>query len=150
VKINLKNKKGFTTVDLSIAMIVIVMFVVIMTSVSYNIYTSSTEAKRTAIALNYGVDIFEHIGALNYNEVIASYDLFKIDGMENFEHIATSSNDKESKVSGKIGTYEFEVKIQDYKNEGLIKIITLTIKYPVSKKNTETIELQRLKIIEEV
>ncbi|MCI9365743.1 MAG: hypothetical protein HFJ54_03935 [Clostridia bacterium] len=57
MKINLKNKNGFTTIDLTIALIVVMLFVTIMTSISYNTYLVSTEAKRTAVALNYAVRI---------------------------------------------------------------------------------------------
>ena len=72
MKIDLKSKDGFSTIDLGIAMLIIILFVAIMTSYIYNVHLSSTEAKRTATALNYAVDIFENIGRLNFSEVTAS------------------------------------------------------------------------------
>lgn len=148
MKINFKSKKGFTTIDLTIAMIVVLIFVVIMTSISFNVYSSSTEAKRTATALNYAVDIFEHIGVLNFGEVSASYEILEVESLKALEYTDVSSSGVTDKVSGKIGTYNIDLTIEDYKGEGVIKIITLKITYPVSKKNTETIEMQRLKVAE--
>lgn len=141
--INLKNNKGFTTVDVGLAMIVLVIFVVIMTSISYNVYLSSIEAKRTAVALNYAVDIFEHIGELDYDEVtVEGNKIFDIESIENFEY-----GDKTAEtITGKIGTYNIELKIEDYNGEDVIKIITLKITYPISKNNTEKIEIQRIKV----
>lgn len=63
---------GFTTVDISVAMLVIIIFVSITSSVMYNVYLSSTEARRTATALNYAVDIFENIGIMDYSAVTES------------------------------------------------------------------------------
>lgn len=146
MKINIKSKKGFTTVDLTIAMIVVLMFVVIMTSISYNVYQTSTEAKRTAVALNYAVDIFEHIGVVDFGEVAASYEILEVESLKALEYTDVSSSGVTDKVSGKIGTYNIDLTIEDYKGEGVIKIITLKITYPVSKKDTEVIEMQRLKV----
>ena len=144
----LKNVKGFTAIVLSIAMILALIFVTIMTSMSYNSYTSSIEAKRTAVAVNYAVDIFEHIGELNFNEVTASDSLFNIEAISDFETTSITLNENGvDYVRGEIGTYEIELGIQDYNNAGKIKIISLTITYPVSRKNTEKVEFQRLKTI---
>ncbi len=146
MKINLKGKRGFTTIDLSIAMIVILIFVVIMTSISYNIYLSSIEAKRTAVALNYAVDIFEHIGALDFGEVTASYEMLEIDSLNELVYKEVSSNNGIDKITGSIGTYDIEIEIEDYRKGGVVKLITLTINYPVSRKNSESIELKRVKV----
>ena len=75
MKIDLKNKKGFATTDLTIAMLIALILVIIMASFSYNVYLSSIEAKRTAVALNYAIDIFELIGDTSYEDVTASISL---------------------------------------------------------------------------
>ena len=149
MRIDFKNNRGFTTVDTGVAMIIFVIFAVIMTSISYSVYQSSIEAKRTAVALNYGVDIFENIGQLDYSEVTASSDkIFDIDALSTFEEEDASIDGVEGieTITGKIGTYNIELKIEDYNGENLIKIITLKITYPISKSNTEKVELQRLKV----
>ena len=146
---NLKNEKGYTVIDIGMAVFVIIIFTAIITSISYNVYSSSTEAKRTAVALNYCVDIFEQIGKLDYEEVNAeSGDLFEIEDMGEFiQENVTTVNGTEI-ITGRIKTYNIELRIEDYKGGGIIKIITLKITYPVSRNNTEYIEMQRLKIIE--
>lgn len=148
MKIDLKAKRGFTTVDLTIAMLVVLIFAVIMTSISYNIYLSSIEAKRAAVALNYAVDIFEHIGEIDYSEVTASYDIFEIASLNGIEYDEVVTNNGKETVKAKIGTYKIELNIEDYNDENVIKIVTLKIEYPVSRKNTEKLEMQRLKVID--
>lgn len=145
MKINLKNKRGFTTVDLSIALIVVILFVSVMTSISYNVYLSSTEAKRTAVALNYGVELFEHIGAMDFEEVVPSYELVETENLGTMKDIVINANS----VEGNKGTYKIRVSIQDYKNANKIKIISLKIEYPISRKKSESIELERIKVVEE-
>ena len=142
MKINLKKEKGFTTVDVSIAMIVTVLFVTIMSSVMYSVYLASTEARRTATALNYAVDIFEYIGMADFGEV---YEDGVLKNIENLDITGISSTSEGA--TGKIGTYDIKVKITDPIGDNLVKLITLTITYPVSAKNTEKIELQRIKTI---
>lgn len=145
MKINLKNKRGFTTIDLSIALIVVILFVSVMTSISYNVYLSSTEAKRTAVALNYGVELFEHIGAMDFEDIVPSYELVETENLGTMKDIVINANS----VEGNKGTYKIRVSIQDYKNGNKIKIISLKIEYPISRKKSESIELERIKVVEE-
>ncbi len=147
MKINLRGKRGFTTVDFSIAMIVIIIFVVIMTSISNSVYMSSMEAKRTAVALNYAVDIFEHIGEVNFDEVVASTNLLAIESLKDIEYEKVTTENGADIIVGKIGTYKINLRIKDYKGDQVVKIITLKITYPVSKNKTETIEMKRIKTI---
>ena len=146
MRTNLKGKKGFTTIDLLMSMMIVVIFASVMASVSYNTYLSSIEAKRTATALNYAVDIFEHIGILNFDEVQVSNDILNIEALSELEYTEVGTNI----VKAKNGPYNITLGIEDYKNDNKIKIITLTIEYQVSRKNTEKVELQRLKIIDTV
>lgn len=155
ITIDLKDRKGITSIDLSIAMIVVLIFTIIMSSISYNVYASSMEAKRTAVAINYAVDIFEHIGALDFEDVIASYDLLDTDSLKDFEYNQVTTNNNIDTITGKIGTYNIEIIIEDLdknedsKGDGLIKLITLNINYSISRKNEENLTMQRLKLINE-
>lgn len=143
MKINLKKEKGFTTIDVSVAMMIAVVFVAIMSSMLYSVYASSTESKRTAMALNYAVDIFERIGAVAYDDVYEEGILRSVQST-NVTGIQSAGTDKGT--NAKIGTYEINLKIEDEYNDNTIKLITLTIKYPISAKKTETMELQRIKV----
>ncbi len=154
MKINLKGKNGFTSIDLTISMLVVIVFVALMSSVSYNVYLASMEARRTATALNYAVDIFEHIGVLNFQEVTTAL-------MEDFGDFEETSKTSET-VEGSINGYDITLTIQGYGEDNYdgtnttldaytsgdyIKVITLTITFKVSSKTTESIEMQRIKNI---
>lgn len=138
----IKKDDGFTTVDIGIAMMIVIVFVSIMTSMLYSVYSSSTEAKRTAVALNYAVDIFEEIGKEAYSNVSEDSILRSIKEV----NIGTIVSQGEGNgTNAKIGTYDINLKIVDPYGDNKLKLVTLTITYPVSAKNTEKIELQRLK-----
>lgn len=142
--INLKNNRGITAVDAGIALVIVVLFAVSMTSLFYNAYLSSTEAKRTAVGLNYAVDIFENIGSKTFKEITPTSAL---SGITEIKDVSGSSSGTGT-ATAKIGTYNITLDIKNYSDTDKIKIITLKIEYPVSRKNTEKIELQRLKVIE--
>lgn len=150
-----KNReKGFTTVDISIAMIVVSMFVTIMGSVLYNVYLSSTEAKRTATALNYAVDIFEAIGdkTMSFSSITPEKVLANLSNELEIDEITPEETADEQIATGKIGTSKgaYDIKLtmtEPFKKE--IKDFKLTITYNVAaKKEPETVELERIRVIE--
>ncbi len=126
MKTKVKEDRGFTSVDITIAMLVIIIFVSISTSLMYSVYVSQTEARRNATALNYAVDVFEAIGTMQYSEVTKSNVINKLGKVDNSYTIDIDINDNE------------------YPNE--IKLITLRITYKTSSKDTQTLELQRVKV----
>ena len=154
MKINFKEKKGFTTVDLTLAMLVLILFATILASYMYSVYLSSMEARRTATALNYAVDIFEHIGEISFNSVNAEgFTILAIDSIKGLN--VTKRDLTKSEVEAEVGTYVIRLKIRNYKDGSRIKIITLEILYPVSRKQMESgkdayekIVLERLKVSE--
>ena len=82
--------------------------------------------------------LFEHIGAMDFEDVIPSYSLVETDSLMSMREIVINANS----VEGKKGTYNIRVSIEDYKNANKIKIITVTIDYPISRKKTESLELK--------
>ena len=136
-----KKERGFTTVDMTVAMLVTIIFVSIMTSVLYSVYSASTEVKRTASALNYAVDIFECIGGMSFSDVTEENVVRELKSIGMTKTSTTSEGTK-----GKIGnSYEFLLKIEDPKGDGYIKHITLKIDYAISAKNKGSVKLERLK-----
>ena len=144
------NEKGFRTVDIGISMLIIILFVSIMSSMLYSVYLSSTEAKRTATALNYGVDIFEDVAIENYQSMTAHSVLKALEENLKIENLKTETSSGESTAetaTGKIGSYKIKLTmISPYKDE-TIKRFTLSIEYPISKKETKTLVLERLRTI---
>lgn len=141
-----KNEKGFTTIDIGLAMLVTIMFVTIMSSMLYSVYLSSTEAKRTATALNYAVDIFETIGQMSFSDLEPEQILGQMIDF-NLSEINSSNTDKEKVTTAKIGTYTLILTMTEPYADGTIKKFKLKITYPVSRKNTETLELERIRTL---
>lgn len=146
MKVKKINEKGFTTIDLTIAMIVVIIFVTIMSSLIYSVYLSSTEAKRTAMALNYAVDIFEEIGIETYSSIIPDGVLGSLENLKITDIRSETSGNVEI-ATGKIGTYDIRLEMTKPYSDGTIKVFKLKITYPVSAKNTETIEFERIRTI---
>ena len=147
MKINIKKEKGFTTIDLSIAMMVVAIFVAIMGSMMYTTYTISTEARRTATALNYAVDICEQIGVTNLSVLSAEGVLRDLEAELEISSIRKTKDTAAEQIAvGTIGTYDIELKIENtYPNK--IKKCTVTIRYKVSaKKPNEEIVIERIRV----
>lgn len=153
-----KGEKGFTTVDISIAMIVVSMFVTIMASILYNVYLSSTEAKRTAVALNYAVDIFERVGdkTISFSSITPEEVLIRLADELEIDEIIPGEESEEKIATGKIGTSKgaYNIKLtmtEPFTKDGIkpIKYFKLTITYNVAaKKEPETVTLERIRVIE--
>lgn len=132
----IKQNKGFTTQDIVISIIIIVIFVSIITTLFYNFYLSTSAKNRNAIALNCIIDLIEEAKMLKYDEL----DQTKIE-----ELLGTLKSNK-TIPNG----YEVTVELQKYNElEGntdkkdLIKILKVKVQYLVGQK-TEKIEISTL------
>lgn len=132
----IKCNKGFTSQDVVISIIIIVIFVSIITTLFYNFYISTSAKNRNAIALNCIIDVIEQAKMLNYDEL----DQTKIE-----ELLETLTSNK-TIPNG----YEVNVELQKYNElEGntdkkdLIKILKVKVQYLVGQK-TEKIEISTL------
>lgn len=65
----LKDKKGFTGIDVVVAVLIILLFVGMLVTAFYNIYKISTEIAFEAEALQYLVSALEYSDKINYEEV---------------------------------------------------------------------------------
>lgn len=132
----IKQNKGFTTQDVVISIIIIVIFVSIITTLFYNFYISTSAKNRNAIALNCIIDVIEQAKMLNYDEL----DQTKIE-----ELLETLTSNK-TIPNG----YEVNVELQKYNEiagnedkKDLIKILKVKVQYLVGQK-TEKIEISTL------
>lgn len=66
---NIKNNKGITGVDLSIAMIVILIFVSLVTTLIFNYTKNAKEVTRKSTATYMIIDILEYAKNSNYEEI---------------------------------------------------------------------------------
>ena len=60
MKNKIKNHKGFTTIDIVIAVIILTIFVPVISTLIYNIGMSSTAVQRKAKAVNYAAQYLEY------------------------------------------------------------------------------------------
>lgn len=132
----LKKENGFTTVDIAIALIIIVGFISIITSGFYNYYISSASVSRNSAALSYTIDVIEAAEEMNYDSVTQNDMDLKIQELYNNKSISSSYN-----VTATVENYN-----ETEGNTGkldLIKILTVTVDYDVGKKN-EQVQISRL------
>ena len=130
----IKSEKGFTMEDLTVAVIIIITFVGIITSLMYSVKKLNVETDLTAQMTSYAVQIIEDIDKISYEEVN--------------EELAKTYNEKFSIPKA----FKIDLKVSKY-GEGienmkeLIKIVDLKISYTF-KGNEQKFTVQKLKIKE--
>lgn len=161
-KMNLRNEKGAIGTDAFIAILVITLFVGLIATLTYNIYISTMETKRTSTATTYIVEIFEYIDKLYYSDVteknLVDYINNKYNNAENAEtdneisdvNIASARNttsvENTDDTKDILTTpYKIEISINPYNEQfDLVKIITVTVKYNVGNQE-ENLTMTKVK-----
>lgn len=133
-KINIKSENGFTLEDLTIALLIITLFVGIVSTIMYKVYKVKMQTDLTSQMIMYAVQILEDIDKIAYEEVKPG--------------LANKYNSKFSIPKG----YTIDIQVSNY-GEGmssvkdLIKIVKLNISYTFSGEKEE-FTVTRLKIKE--
>ena len=63
------ENKGFTQIDIIVAIFILMLFTTLIASLFYNSYVSSIGNKRNAEATSYLTQIFETIDLINYDDL---------------------------------------------------------------------------------
>ncbi|MCI8352929.1 MAG: hypothetical protein HFJ58_04980 [Clostridia bacterium] len=63
------SDKGFTTAEIIISIIIIIIFTSIITSTFYNYYVSIQSKNRKTVATNIIIDIIENVEMMKYEEI---------------------------------------------------------------------------------
>jgi len=118
---NIRNNKGFTGVDVSVSVIVLLIFVALITSVFYNFSVKTKNVDRNSEATYIAVQVIEAVKARNFADVaIGNYN--SVAGVD----IPTG--------------YTVDIKVEDYHDinqdaeEGLMKIVKVTVSYTVGNE----------------
>lgn len=133
-KINWKENKGISLVDVITAMLILTLFVGVISSLYYQLAYHTSAIRMNALAVNYAVKIAEATDKMTYEEV------------------------EESLNETLKETYQFpdsidaNITVQKYsdENEGkqdVIKIVTIKVDYEFAKEQ-RTYEIKKLKIKE--
>lgn len=136
----LKRQNGVTGVDASVAVLIIILFVGLISTLFYNVYISNVSTQRATLATNYTIDILEKAQMAEYNDlVIENVDTLikQINGLENIES-KIIEDETIKKYEGTIQGFTIQIQIQKYNEmpgnedkQDIIKIITVTTTYPV-------------------
>lgn len=129
-----KSNKGISGIDIVISIGVIVLFVGLIGSLFYKIYSTSTSIRLNALAIDYAVKIAEKTDRLTYEEV-------------NNEMNDTLNEDFEI-----LDSYNATILVEKYcetdtLKEDIIKTVTIKIEYDFMNKKEEFI-IKKLKIKE--
>ena len=80
---NLRNNKGYTGIDISVAMIIILIFIPTIFGIVYNLQKVRAKSEREANSINVATDVLEIAKSIAYSDVTIS---------ENSEFIARLNN----------------------------------------------------------
>lgn len=129
---NLKNNKGFTGIDISVATIVFIVFASIISMLFYNVAVSSKKIERKTVATNLCIEIIEALKESPFDKLTKTEE-----ASMDIETLQTISGKTINLPNG----YVPKIIIEDYKEENVIKILRVTISYKENNKNEEiTIE----------
>ena len=133
----LKNKKGFTGIDISIALIIVVLFVSLIVTLLYNFGMSSKEVNRKSQAIDYAISKIEEMKK-NFNATDGTTTEYRdIAG----DLVASGGGEPTG------WAYKITTKIQDYANSSfvptggsetiqpnIVKILNVNVEYSVGSQ----------------
>lgn len=130
--ININKNKGFTTADIVISVIIIMLFIGIITTLFYNFYITTSAKNRNAMATNYLIDVIEEAKILKYEDVDEEAIQSIITNLDVSEgYTVTATLQKYNEIEGNTDKID------------LIKILDVNVEYTVGDK-TEKIEISTL------
>ena len=134
---SIKNERGFTGTDISIAIVIITVFLALIINLIVGINLNIEETKRKSYAVSYATQIIEKIKAQGY---IDSYDNKGIDNEEILEE--EDIKDKDGNYTG----YHKKITIKDYyyvsnayetEKQNLVKVINVKVSYKFNNQYQE-------------
>ena len=137
----IKQEKGITGIDITISVILIAIFVGIITTLTYQIQTTSTQIKRRAEAMTYAIETVETIKSYGFG-ILPEVGSNKIDTSTD-EVLTEKVADGYIKVNGEEIPFYREVSVLDYtelkeenstKQKNLLKKVTVTISFKIGKE----------------
>ena len=153
---NLRNNKGYTGIDISVAMIIILIFVPTIFGIVYNLQKTRARTERNAIAVSTAVDILEIAKTINYSNVVISEnsefisqinnDYLNLQISEDTEDTVTCTYIDDNNVHYRIEvniTNQYPSEIQESEKRDYVKKITVTVDYPVGN-TTKSINISTI------
>lgn len=150
----IKNNKGLTGVDVTIAVIILTIFVSLIANMFYNVSQIGNAVNRKSEATYVAVQIIEAMKQVNYDDLPTGLteDTTAIN-LEKLNELLTDEN----KIVLKNG-YSVDINVENYKKikgetegeelEDILKRVTVTVKYN-EKAKEQTVELITVVVREE-
>ena len=148
---NFKNNKGYTGIDISIAMIIILVFIPTIFGIVYNLQKIRSRTERETIAVNIATDVLEIARSLNYSEVFISNENSEFKTLLNNKYSSleisnntvnfnySDVNNIHYKIQVTVSNYyPADIEVQDQND--LVKQITVEVMYPVGN-STKSINI---------
>lgn len=147
-KMKLKNNKGFTGIDISVSIIIILIFIPTVFSLVYEIQLARVNVERKRQAIEIATEIFETAKGMNFDDLytynIGGGDTPLKQTLTSKGYIQTSTNLSNPVSFSYTGVndvqYSIKISINMYEkpnresNLNAMKLVQLEIKYPIGKK----------------
>ena len=146
----LRSNKGYTGIDISIAMIIILIFVPTIFGIVYNLQKSRIKTEREATAVGIAVDILEIARSLNYNDLNLTEGEFKTILDNKYEVSSQNSNTENDAyytfIKDNDNRYKIQVSVLKYTPENIsntddfVKQVKVIVTYPI-ENTTNSIDI---------
>ena len=163
MKKRLSSQKGYTGIDVAIAVAILIIFTALISTIFLNIYLQHADAQRNATATSYLTTIAELIDRTYYQNI--NFDdnggynnivnrvagLFDSPMTVNVERIAATGNENEKMVFTVSNGYTITLSINQFSPEGsgvtgqdLVKTVKVVVSYK-SGSMTKNVKMEKIK-----
>lgn len=134
----LKDNKGITGIDISVALIIIVLFVGLVSSLSYNYVIASRNVNRKGTATDIAIAKLEELKRMTYDDIL------EMSGQD--QNATEYYNVDGQKLEGGTGPYKLVTEVRKYTNSNIeniqdvLKIAKVTVTYSIGNRE-ESVEI---------
>lgn len=149
---SLKKQKGFVISEAILAILILIMFTGIITSLIYNIVLNSKKIKISSQEIAYITDVFNHAEIMEYNDVTTEKLVAYVNSKTETKNSLSAGQD----LSALITPYKMKIEVETYvpedKTNGtrdLVKTIKVRVECVLAKKTYST-EMNMVRQIKDV
>lgn len=129
------SNKGFVGIDMTVAIVAIIVFSGLIITLMYNNYLENIKIKKEALATIYLTQIFENIAIADYQDVTQA-------NIDNFIPADLEENNYNVQL-----TITSNLELPDIENQDILKKVNAVISYQIANKQYQY-TMERIKIKE--
>ena len=155
---NIRKNNGFAGIDISISIIIILIFIPTIFGIVYNIQKTNASVKRKSTAVGIATNVLEIIKSEDYEDVVVDSEKLNYDLSNKYEQSTYKNEDKEEigynyiyyKTTDQNDKhYQIQIGIKNFypsedETEDLIKQIKVRVFYPYGN-NVKDINIRMVK-----